>query len=120
MNVYQKIAFATGFIFITFIVILAIFDFNNVILVLGFFAILILISGTVKIILLHERRKAVLRELDEFRENRIKSMEKELDKVKKAEPKGYYCGICFYQTDKYSKMCPECGKGPLIKSGGKK
>ena len=120
MNIYQKIAFATGFVFILFIIILALLDFDNVVLVLGFIAVLIVVSGMVKIMLLHEKRKAILIELDEFREERQKSIQIQLKDRKGKDSKKYFCGTCFYLTNTYSKRCPECGKGVLEKTGVKK
>lgn len=115
MNVYQKIAFATGFIFIGFIIIIALADFNNIITILSFLGALVVISGTVKVLLLSEKRKAVLKELDEFRVSRIKEIRKSIPPETKHK---FYCRVCFYQTNSYSKKCPECGKGALSKTGG--
>ena len=113
MNVHQKIVLSTGLVFIIFIVILALVDFNNVIMALGLLAVIAVVSGTVKVLLLNEKRKAVHQELLDYQ----KSLERQKPKkAKKAAKFEYYCPLCLYQSHTKSAECPGCGKVPLVKT----
>jgi hypothetical protein len=113
MNVYQRIAISTGLMFIGFIAILAILDFNNIIMVLGFIALIAVISGTVKVMLLSERHKAAKTELEGFRDQMSRERQK-IIKAKKSEKYEFYCPLCLLQSNEYADLCPRCKGGALI------
>lgn len=109
MNLYQQIAIVTGVVFIVFIAILALVDFNNIIMVLGFIGVIAVISGTVKVMLLAEKRKELQKELADFRDQRLADLKKRA----KVDAKKYYCPQCFYQSSRYAEICPACDSGRL-------
>jgi hypothetical protein len=113
VNTHQKIAISSGFIFIGFIIIIALLDFNNVIIALGLLAVIATISGLVKVLLLGEKRKEVQKELAEFQESQEKLKPKKPPKQKRYK---YYCPKCLNQSDTYSKACPKCEGGELMKA----
>lgn len=116
MNVYQKIALTTGLVFIVFIVIIALLDFNNLILIMGLIGVIAVISGTVKVLLLIEKRKSVRRELQELREGRLEEIKRQV-KLQKFE---YYCPKCPYEANAPADNCPACGGGALKQSGNRR
>jgi len=111
MNILKNIAVVTGFVFIAFIIILALADFNNLILIMGLIAVIAVISGAVKVLLLREKHRAIKLELHEFRENRLRQMKKTLPKKNQKKP--YFCPVCLYQSNTKSNRCPKCKKGVL-------
>ena len=114
MNMLQKIAVVTGFVFIIFISILAFADFSSLILIMGLIAVIAVISGTVKVMLLAEKRREVKLQIIEFQEKRIKELKKELPKDIPKKP--YYCPACLFQSVEKADKCPVCKKGSLVKS----
>ena len=107
MNRYQKIAIATGVVFVIFIFIVALADFSSIVLVLGLFGVIAVISGTVKVILLAEKRKDLQRELQEFREQRLEEMKRRT----RGSKTQYSCPECFYKSGRPVVECPACGYG---------
>jgi c-di-AMP phosphodiesterase-like protein len=117
MNMLRNTAVITGFVFIVFIIILAIADFSSLILVMGLIAVIAVISGSVKVMLLAAKRREVKMQIIEFQENRIKELKKEIPKD--TRKRMYYCPVCLSQFDDNTGRCPECKKGSLVRSGSK-
>ena len=112
MNKFQKIAIATGIVFIIFIFLVALANFNSVVMVLGFIGVIAVISGTVKVILLAEKRKDLQKELQEFREQRLEDMKRKTRGGKTQ----YSCPECFYKSGRPVTVCPACGYGKQQKA----
>ncbi|UCH89624.1 MAG: hypothetical protein JSV49_02965 [Thermoplasmata archaeon] len=113
MNRNQIMALSTGFIFIVVIIILAIAGVNNLILALVLLGVIAGLSGTVKVLLLAEKRKEVHEALEEFRKIQDKQVSRRPVKTERFE---YYCPLCLRQSHKFEAECSECGKSALRKS----
>jgi hypothetical protein len=111
MKIIKNIVITTIVVLFIFLPIWALTDFSEVVLALGSVGVIVVIAGASWVLILADRRKALRKKIDDFRDERSKSWKDGLSKMDFP----YYCPSCPYRAYEYAKTCPACGEGELKK-----